>query len=812
MSQPSANPDEIKTRKVELVLQQLDALPTLPAIVVRLMSLTHSNDSRIQEVVQLLSADQSLTGKLLSLAGSASAGVRVPVTSVQQAVVLLGFETVRNLALSVKVFETFQGPKAGEGEESAFKREEFWKHSLAVATAAEMLAARAKPKLNVGDAFVCGLLHDIGKVAFDTAMPKSFAKIVETATMTRGDIADVERRLVGVDHALAGKRLSEAWNLPQVITQTIWMHGAPPPPTGAGTSAAAGGGIKHLGMVLLIGLADLLVRRQHIGFSGNYLFPYDIEQYTHPLGLSDGDIDAVTTQLAEALEARAQAIGLYDVESRQVYLEAIANANAELGRLNDHLRVQNRKLTARSNCFEMMTRFYQRIVPASSPAQLLTEIGQVAHPFLEATRLVLFSQDPDQSAVEGAGEIRGTGEVLLFDPTKAVQDSFLMQMPAYGGDQRVGRANQNFTRPASPQADWLLERVRGYLGTNQCWFMPLLCGNEPVGGIVWAAKEGTSGSPGPVAGVSDMIMVSQSWGMTLRAAQLREQQTILTESLAAANRELGAMQQQRVREKSLATLGEMAAGAGHEMNNPLSVISGRAQLLSAKLTDASMKGEASLIAQQAERLSQIISDMMEFAKPLTPKMAALDVAAMLDEAAKQASERADHAHHAGHTGGVGHGAPAVTVKVESSASVPQVRGDGKQLRNALAEIVLNAIQATRAAAESDGGRRGHDAVHVHASFDPMDSRVIVQVTDRGVGMTQDVAKNAFAPFFSAKSAGRNRGMGLAKALRWVENHGGTIRLDSALGQGTTAVLILPVNGRNEAVDVAAVKVVREVKI
>jgi putative nucleotidyltransferase with HDIG domain len=772
-----------KTRKVELVLQQLDALPTLPSVVVRLLSLTQSNESKIQEVVQLLSADQSLTGKLLSLAGSASLGVRVPVTSVQQAVVLLGFETVRNLALSVKVFETFQGPK-GESADAPFKREEFWKHSLAVATAAEMLASRAKPKLNAGDAFVCGLLHDIGKVAFDTAMPKSFARIVETAALTRGDIADIERRLVGVDHALAGKRLAEAWNLPQVITQTIWMHGAPPAPAPMASSGGApGGGLKHIGMVLLIGLADMLVRRQHIGFSGNYLFPYDIEQYTRPLGLAAEDVDAVTAQLAEALEARARAIGLYDVESRQVYLEAIANANAELGRLNDQLRVQNRKLTTRSNCFEMMTRFYQRIVPAASPAQLLTEIGSVAHPFLEATKLVLFSQDPDQSAVEGAGELKGSGEVLLFDPAKgggAAHDSFLMQMPAYGGDQRVGRANQNFTRPASPQADWLLERVRGFLGTNQCWFMPLLCGHEPVGGILWAAKEGTAGTPGSLAGVSDMIMVSQSWGMTLRAAQLREQQTVLTESLAAANRELGTMQQQRVREKSLANLGEMAAGAAHEMNNPLMVISGRAQLLAAKIGDTGMKGEASLIAQQADRLSQIITDMMEFAKPLTPKMAAMDVGPMVDDAVKIATERA--------------GAAAVKVRIEAAPALPQVHGDGKQLRNALAEIILNAMQATRA--EGDAARQAQD-VHVQASFDPLDARVIIQVTDRGIGMTQDVAKNAFAPFFSAKAAGRNRGMGLAKALRWVENHGGTIRLDSAMGQGTTAVLILPAGGTNE---------------
>ena len=173
------------------------------------------------------------------------------------------------------------------------------------------------------------------------------------------------------------------------------------------------------------------------------------------------------------------------------------------------------------------------------------------------------------------------GEVLLFDPAQSTYDSFLMQMPAYGGDQLVGRANQNFTRPASPQVDWLLERVRAFMGTMNCWFMPLLCGNEPVGGILWAAKETETG-PNSLAGIADMQLVSQSWGMTLRAAQIREQQTVLTESLAAEKRELGALQQQQTREKSLKILGEMAAGAAHEMNNPLTVISERANCLPRK--------------------------------------------------------------------------------------------------------------------------------------------------------------------------------------------------------------------------------------
>jgi len=757
MTQIAGHTDELKARKVELVLQQLDSLPTLPAIAIRLLSLTGNAEAKIQEVTSLLAADQSLTSKVLSLVQSAATGLKHPVTTVQQAVVMLGFDALRNLILSVKVFEAFNPAQALErhdGDASPFKREEFWKHSLAVATAAELLAPRCKAKVSASDAFVCGLLHDIGKVAFDSVMPKSFGRVIEVAMLTRGDVAEVERRIIGLDHALAGKRLAEAWNLPAVITQAIWLHGTSPLAAQAGANSA---------VVLLVGLADLLARRQHIGFSGNYLYPYETAQYAQALGILEKDIVGVTAQLTDSLEKKARAIGLYDVESRQLYLESIANANAELGRVNQTLTMQNRKLALRSQCFELMTKFYQQIVPAATPAQLLIEAGNVSHQFFDSHRLVMFSQDPEQEV----------GEVVTFDPTHAAQDSFLMNMPRYGGDQRVGRAGQNFTRPATPQLDWLFERVQGFLGTRNCWFMPLLCGQEPVGGIVWVAKDQANA----MTGLADLMLVSQSWGMTLRTAQVREQQTILTESLAAANRELGTLQTQLVRAKSLASLGEMAAGAAHEMNNPLAVVCGRAQLLAAKLSDAGLKADASLIAAQGDRLSQIITDMMDFARPAAPKFGAVDVSRVVEEAVQLASERL----------GVVAAAPAI--KIEIAPQLPAVKADGKLLRSAMAEVLLNALQATKAA-ETQLGRTGGEVL-LQVRHEPLDNNLIIQVTDRGTGMNEDVMKNAFSPFFSAKSAGRNRGMGLAKALRWLESHGGTIRLDSALGAGTTAVMILP---------------------
>src|SRR3954465_7988136 len=133
---------DIREKRVELILQQLQQLPTLPSVAVKVMEVTGRDDSTAQEVVQLIAADQSLTAKILQLVHRASAGVRGEVNSVERAVVLLGFEAVRSAVLAVSVFQTFPGAaqQRDRAIEANFNREEFWKHSVAVACCAELLA------------------------------------------------------------------------------------------------------------------------------------------------------------------------------------------------------------------------------------------------------------------------------------------------------------------------------------------------------------------------------------------------------------------------------------------------------------------------------------------------------------------------------------------------------------------------------------------------------------------------------------------------------------------------------------------------
>jgi len=270
--------------------------------------------------------------------------------------------------------------------------------------------------------------------------------------------------------------------------------------------------------------------------------------------------------------------------------------------------------------------------------------------------------------------------------------------------------------------------------------------------------------------VQELEALAAGWGLALRTAQIREEARTLSEQLADANRRVYEAQNELLRSRALLTVGEMAAGAAHEMNNPLAVISGRSQLLASTLSDPKHKAMAHLIHEQSHRLSQIITELMDFAKPVPPAIVESDLAELVNRALHEAKAIPEHADR--------------SVEV-TFADVPPVAVDVTQVVAALVEVIDNALQAT-----SEMQKRSAK-VEIHAAYDSYSSRVVLTVSDNGCGMDETTLKRAFDPFFSSKPAGRRRGMGLAKALRWIEGIGGSIRLESHEKQGTRTVMLLP---------------------
>jgi signal transduction histidine kinase/HD-like signal output (HDOD) protein len=748
---------EAKDKRVELILQQLHQLPTLPSVAVRVLEVTGRDDSSAQQVVSLISSDPSLTAKILQLVHRADAGVRGEVNSVERAVVLLGFEAVRSAVLAVSVFQTLDPHE--QRKEGRFNREHFWKHAIAVACCAELLAqaADAKPMrqpknlqwreaepLDANEAFVCGLLHDLGKVALDLMLPKSYDRVVEAADLLRGNIADLERSVVGIDHMVIGKRLAERWSLPVNLRDCMWLHGQSP--------EALPNTVKNARLVNLITLADSLVREQHIGYSGNYTFPVNRAALMQAVGVAEEKLQQIQQQLLKKIEERATALGLGSASSGELYISALTQANQELARMSEQLASKNRRLSIRAKLFDALAQFQGDLRPDAPPAMVLEAIGQTAVHVLGASPVSIFSAQPGQAYAE---------VVMLDEHGECIGTSVVDCPPVIsrpiGGDGPV--------LSMGLEMEWLLANVSPRLGGDQRYWMCLEAEGACIGGVIWGSRTGEAQRLSIQA--NELTALCNGWALALRTSQIREESRVLNEQLAEVNRQLQNAQNELLRSRTLATVGEMAAGAAHEMNNPLAVISGRSQLLASQLSDAKLKHAANTIAEQSHRLSQIITELMEFAKPVPAHPVQSDLAEMIDRAVYEAKSLAEAGQR----------------KIEiTMGEVPPVVVDPQQVQSAFVEILHNAFQATD---DSKG------EIAIHAAYDSFSSRVVVTVRDNGCGMDEQTLKRAFDPFFSSLPAGRRRGMGLPKALRWVECSGGNIRLESHQGQGTRAMILLP---------------------
>lgn len=598
-------------KRTELVLREIEQLPTLSSVAARVLQLGSSDEVNVKEIVRVIETDPSLTVKLLSMCKRAATRTRVPVTTVEMAVVMLGLEAVRALVLSVEIFDwtkRLERPEdraydAGAGgtargqastrpggvklapevdQTELFTRVGFWQHSIAVACAADLIT-REHPHLDFRpeEAFVCGLTHDIGKLALEWVLPKAYARVVALAAHHQADIGDFEQAVVGLDHCIAGARLAERWGLPDLMRDSIALHHAVSK-AAVGLGNGAAGTITASGerIAAVVAIADGLCRRLGLGWSGNHSTVVDEAALCAAVGIKPDRVQAAAAKLYELASARCKELGLGEEPTQQLLVESILRANSKLGKLN------------------------QQLVDAKS--------------------------------------------------------------------------------------------------------------------------------------------------------QIEDAQSQLAEA------------------RTLARLGQMTAGAAHEMNNPLAVMSGRAQALLSRVRDDKDKQACQAIVDAAQRLTGLIARLNRIASPPQPVPEESDLRQLLSESVSRAKSRLAAGAEA--TGVV---APIVPVKLVVPEAIAEVRLDKELISDALVEIVLNAMEA-----------KPRTGVEIRAGADQR-GQLVLDVIDDGVGMSAQALAHAMDPFFSDKPAGRQSGLGLALADRIIRLHQGEIVMNSRPGKGTTVGIRLP---------------------
>ncbi len=204
------------------IVKRVDYLPTLPQVVSRMVSAMANPSTSAADIEKIISTDQAITAKMLKVVNSSFYSFPRRIGSVCEAVVMLGFNTIRNLAITCSLFHTFKSHNW-----DGFDQRRFWDHSIGAAVFTRYLGSRFVPSMDGEELFVMGLLHDIGKLVLEQFCPDKFGEIL--GRMWKEDLSfyQAEMKVVGISHAEIGRWLCNQWNLPSGLAEAIGQHHEP---------------------------------------------------------------------------------------------------------------------------------------------------------------------------------------------------------------------------------------------------------------------------------------------------------------------------------------------------------------------------------------------------------------------------------------------------------------------------------------------------------------------------------------------------------------------------------------------------------
>ncbi|MFW5799149.1 MAG: HDOD domain-containing protein [Planctomycetota bacterium] len=213
---------ENSPKKFHQVLKAIDEIPALPEVYNRLMASLRNPETSAEDIAKIIATDPGLSSKVLKVVNSAFYGFATQTTSISRAVVVLGFNEVRNLVITTSVVGTFL---KGNEQQMALAKE-LWRHGLAVAVLSKILARRMELQGHE-DLFVAGLLHDVGKLVHLTSIPNDFGQVMDEARIKAVPFHKIEREMLGFDHTFTARVLLKNWQLQPALKFMVSRHHSP---------------------------------------------------------------------------------------------------------------------------------------------------------------------------------------------------------------------------------------------------------------------------------------------------------------------------------------------------------------------------------------------------------------------------------------------------------------------------------------------------------------------------------------------------------------------------------------------------------
>jgi len=272
-------------------LGRLTTIGTLPEVTVQIIKTVEDPRSSAGQLHEIVRHDPALVTRILKVVNSSFYGLPGQIASIERAIVLLGLNGVKNLAVAASLGQLFRGVKLCE----PFGARDLWNHCIAVAVGSREFAKAAGMPL-ADEAFLAGMIHDVGLLVQVQLWPEKLRQVCQETKDSGGNFCENERRLIGVDHQQLGRAVAEKWRFPKSCQDVAGLHHQP----------ASG---EHLAMVGVVRVADTICCQLGKGFNLTALTQRIDEMELKAIGLTPGTYEEVVQRLPDKI---AEASAVFD--------------------------------------------------------------------------------------------------------------------------------------------------------------------------------------------------------------------------------------------------------------------------------------------------------------------------------------------------------------------------------------------------------------------------------------------------------------------------------------------------------------------
>lgn len=313
--------------KARRIISEISDLASLPNVAVTVIQKTLKQDCDFSQIADIVETDPALTMKVLRVANSPFYGRSTRISTIKNAIVVLGLNTLKSIVLTISVMDSFKRKKNPSG----LDRDLFWTHSLACAITARLICEKHQIA-DPDEAFMAGILHDVGVLIYDQYLSSNYAEALKRAASTGNPLHLIEREMFDLTHGQLGRMVMEKWQLPETLAQAVEMH------HDDFTNGVFGGPAFVMAGVLQV--ADRICGQKGYHYQDQAC---DIQpELLHALGLEFTDLAPLKQRLPREVQQMAEHLSikigpLAEGETPQIEDEALLlrmeQANQELGRI-----------------------------------------------------------------------------------------------------------------------------------------------------------------------------------------------------------------------------------------------------------------------------------------------------------------------------------------------------------------------------------------------------------------------------------------------------------------------------------------------